>query len=49
MAKEYTNLFHSNIYPNCDFGFENVPSGSPERAGQHCVKNHQHGIHGKRE
>jgi hypothetical protein len=32
MSIEYTNIFHSKaqkISPNCDFWFENIPSGNP--------------------
>jgi hypothetical protein len=34
LAIKYTNLFHCKtlkIYPNWDFGFENMPSGNPAK------------------
>jgi hypothetical protein len=29
MVIKYTKIFHSKIYPNWDFWFENLPSGNP--------------------
>jgi hypothetical protein len=36
----YTNIFESKaliIYPNCDFWFENTPSGNPALIGKKLV------------
>jgi hypothetical protein len=38
MTIDYTNFFFiprpSKIYPNLDFGFENIPSGNPDAAAE---------------